>query len=378
MAQTQSQLKDAVKGAALIRKVGGAARRRFVGMGEVISAVELALVCGEHVLIIGTFGTAKSAVARFFGIGLGLEFYRRVLNPDTTRDEIIGTIDPAQLQSGVWSRRWAGFATCQIGFADEFGKGGSQVQNMFVDLMEERLVSDSYGDREVPLHSLVAATNELFEEDSGATWDRFALRVEAKLVSNGKDFIALLGSSEDEPTVIEEITQHDLNVMRHACKTMAANIGDEVRESMVRLWSKLPYITEYRPSNRRWKKLLRVAAANALLDGRDTIQPIDLSVGSMMLWSNISEKKETKELVEAVADPDAGEIASIQQVIDDTAKSVDKIVEGTEVTVEAIATTNLNIDKLIRHCKPKVGTRWAVLREKLDSMKDIVSEHLSM
>jgi MoxR-like ATPase len=244
--------------------------------------------------------------------------------------------------------------------------------------MEERLVTDSYGDKQVPLHTLVAATNELFEEESGATWDRFALRVEAKLVTSGKNFLALLEAPDDEPTTIEQVNQSELELMRKTCKQMASRMSDSVKQALVRLWSSLPGITEYRPSNRRWKKMLKVAAANALLNGRSDIEPEDLSVGSLMLWSNPNERKDIDELVKSTVDPDSKEIAEIEKTIQGIVRIIDQIIDGDDVKLELIATTNLNIDKLIRHCKPKVGARWSVIREELDRLKEVVSENYSL
>lgn len=371
-------MQTAIELAQKVRTIGNEARKRFVAMGDVVDSIELGMVAGEHVLVIGTFGTAKSAAARFFGAAAGLSFYRRVLNPDTTRDEIIGTIDPAQLQQGVWSRKWAGFATAQVGFADEFGKGGSQVQNMFVDLMEERLVSDSYGDKQVPLHFLVAATNELFEEESGATWDRFSLRVEAKPVSTGRDFISLLDSDDSDVGVIEEIKPEELQTMRDTCKSMANRLSDDVKQSLVKLWSKLPGVTEYRPSNRRWKKVLRIAAAHALLDGRNEIHTTDLVVSKHMLWQNLAERGTIGEIIQQVCDAEGKEINDIRKAMVSIQDVLGKITTTQEVNLETIATTNLNIDKLINHTKNKTGDRWDHLRSELQEMKNVVSEHFSI
>ena len=81
---------NSVKTAAKIREIGDQARRVFVDREDMIRAIELAMVSGQHAIILGPPGTGKSAAIRFFAKAAELSFFRRVLNPDTSREDLVG------------------------------------------------------------------------------------------------------------------------------------------------------------------------------------------------------------------------------------------------------------------------------------------------
>jgi len=60
-----------------------------------------------------------------------------VLNPDITREDLVGPLDPA-VRNGEWRRKWSKFATRDIAFLDEIWKASPQVANMLLDGLEER------------------------------------------------------------------------------------------------------------------------------------------------------------------------------------------------------------------------------------------------
>ncbi|CAG0937175.1 ATPase RavA [Thermoflexales bacterium] len=96
---------------------------QFVARAEMAEAVAVALAANEHVFVYGPPGTAKSSLLRCFASGIGGKFFRIVLNPDITREDIVGPLDPAAVRNGEWRRKWSKFATSEIAFLDEIWKG---------------------------------------------------------------------------------------------------------------------------------------------------------------------------------------------------------------------------------------------------------------
>ena len=88
-------------------------------------AVAVALAAAEHVFVYGPPGTAKSSLLRCFASGIGGKFFRILLNPDITREDLVGPLDPQAIQQGEWRRKWSKFATCDLALLDEVWKAQS-------------------------------------------------------------------------------------------------------------------------------------------------------------------------------------------------------------------------------------------------------------
>ena len=149
---------------AALRQLRDQVASQFVARAEMAEAVAVALAAGEHVFVYGPPGTAKSSVLRCFASGIGGKFFRIVLNPDITREDLVGPLDPAAVRNGEWRRKWSKFATADIAFLDEIWKASPQVANMLLDGLEERLLTDGDQDLPIPLISAVAASNEVPED----------------------------------------------------------------------------------------------------------------------------------------------------------------------------------------------------------------------
>jgi MoxR-like ATPase len=54
--------------------------------------------------------------------GIGGMFFRILLNPDITREDLAGPLDPQAIQQGEWQRKWSKFAACDLTLLDEAWK----------------------------------------------------------------------------------------------------------------------------------------------------------------------------------------------------------------------------------------------------------------
>jgi MoxR-like ATPase len=283
-----------------IKSIGDAARETFVDREEMIDAMEISMVSGLHGIILGPPGTGKSKLVSYFAKAMGVPFFRKLLNPDLPREDLVGPLDPAKLQKGIWDRKWLGLATCPVVFMDEIGKASAQVMNILLDAMEERKASCGDIDIDIPLHSLISASNETIASESPAMWNRFTIRVVVGRVTETRDFQALLKTAweADDPPAAE-IKVEDLQDLRTTCVEMAskAHSSPSVMRVMTRMFSDYSNVGSVDPTPRQWLNVLVAAAAQALLSGREMIAPSDLNVAGMILWDDIDEIADVKQFV---------------------------------------------------------------------------------
>src|SRR5690606_31604170 len=115
---------------------GGLARRlqdgarlleaEFLGKEEVIRLLFISAIAGEHMVMVGPPGTAKSALVRAFSETLEASYYEYLLTRFTEPNEIFGPVDIQAFRQGRYERRVEGMLpTAEIAFLDEIFKANS-------------------------------------------------------------------------------------------------------------------------------------------------------------------------------------------------------------------------------------------------------------
>lgn len=168
VAEASAALRDAIEDAG----------KGLVEREALVELVALAAVAGEHLLVIGPPGTAKSEAVRRVARALGGQVFEYLLGRFTEPSEIFGPIDLRRLKEGVVETQTAGMLPeAEIAFLDEIFLGSTAILNTLLALLNERTFRRGATRLRVPLRVCVGASNALPDDEALAAFsDRFLLR----------------------------------------------------------------------------------------------------------------------------------------------------------------------------------------------------------
>jgi len=252
----------------------------FVGRHEEALVITLALLTGEHVVLIGEPGTAKSAMARRSADLLDVKFFKYLLTKFTEPSELFGPLDIRALRQGSYRRITAGkLPEAEIAFLDEIFNANSAVLNSILSIMQERVLYDGYTEIKVPLWTLVGASNRVPEEpELEALYDRFLFRQNVKPLDEeawesliDAAWKLEMGNVERPPKVMG---MEDLRMLNSLLFKVDLT---PIKSKLLRLFM-IMNEKELHISDRRKGKIMKAVAAHALLNGRLQATESDLVV----------------------------------------------------------------------------------------------------
>ncbi len=282
---------------------------QFLDKQEIIRLMMVSAIAGEHMVIVGPPGTAKSAMIDMFARLIDAKYFEYLLTRFTEPNELFGPVDIAAFREGRYTRRIDNMLpTAEIVFLDEIFKSNSAILNSLLHVINERKFQNGPDVVRVPLISLFAASNEVpSDENLAAMFDRFLVRA----LSDNLDsyhFGALMQKGAELEVAKMTGTREALRPVVSAAQLRAVQAGfDRFMNFPDEFLAKYKgLIFQIRSegisvSDRRAVKLLKLLAASAVFDGRTQVNDGDFFV-LRHIWNNLDQVELLEEIVNPVVD----------------------------------------------------------------------------
>ncbi len=303
MSQKISEITEKVKQAsAFIPSLLNEMEKVIVGQKYLVERLLLGLLTGEHVLLEGVPGLAKTTAVKTLAGTIRAKFSRVQFTPDLLPADLLGT-QVFQPNTGEFSIK-KGPLFANIILADEINRAPAKVQSALLECMQERQIT--IGGETFPLQEpfMVIATQNPIEQEGTyplpeAQIDRFMfkLRVEYPSKKEEKLIMQRMSSSGNNATVNPVIHPDDLLKVREVFESVY--IDENLQDYIINLvastrdpgeykLSSLAGMIQYGASPRASIYLNRVAKAYAFLQGRGYVVPHDIkSIGADILRHRI-------------------------------------------------------------------------------------------
>jgi MoxR-like ATPase len=259
----------------------------IIGQDQVVEQALIAVFTGNHVLIEGVPGIAKTLLVRTLAKVLGCDFARIQFTPDLMPADITGT-HIFNLQDSVFSLvKGPVFTTFLL--ADEINRAPAKTQSALLQAMQERLVTIDRTTHQLSENFTVFATQNPIEFEGTyplpeAQKDRFMLKIVMQTPGREEELTLarrMLGDEEPEAVLASDavaraITEEDLKNLRTVLTSIL--VRDELVAYMVDL---IRATRQYQSilvgaGPRATQALILASRALAALRGRDFVTPDDV------------------------------------------------------------------------------------------------------
>jgi MoxR-like ATPase len=298
-------------------------RSCFIRRDDAIDCALYALLTGQHYLLVGGPGTAKTAVADAIAKHFPqASYFSELMGSFTTEDTIFGALDIAAFKAGHMQRvlddgKRPRLAAVELAFLDEAFKTNDGALNGCLGALNER----RYAGQHIPLRTCGAATNwpelESRSEKVAALYDRFLWRCEVEGLTEEADVVAMLGAVERVEGYRPQVTFTIEELDRAVQEVKQVQVGPAVRGVLYKVRKRL--LDEgVEISDRRLGQLQAGLRASAWLGGRTQAGIEDFAAIRFGLWNERGEQSKAVAVLDTI---DAEVVKELIKKIDDVRKN---------------------------------------------------------
>ena len=258
--------------------------KKIIGQEDMVRKILIGILTGNHILLEGLPGLAKSLTVNTLAQTLGLKFARIQFTPDLLPSDIIGTEIYNEKTGDFYTKKGPIFAN--IVLADEINRAPAKVQSALLEAMQEKQITIASETFKLDRPFIVLATQNPIEQDGTyplpeAQQDRFLMKVKIEYPTKAeeKDMLKLLTSVTDFDSIeINEILNKDkIEKIKQIIREI--HIDEKLMDYILDIVFKTRETNNYiacGASPRASIALVVSAKANAFLEGRDYVIPQDI------------------------------------------------------------------------------------------------------
>ena len=256
----------------------------IVGQDELIELMLVAMLCGDHVLIEGVPGIAKTLAAKMLAKTLSVNFSRIQFTPDLMPSDVIGT-NIFNLKKSEFEFK-SGPVFSNIILIDEINRSPAKTQSALLELMEEKQVTVDGITRKMDYPFFVVATQNPIEQEGTyklpeAQLDRFIFRIAVTYPELEDEKSILRRFRNDFDQKVRETVQPVLNaeaIKKARSLVEKIYIKDELLDYIAAIVVKTRNHGDLYlgASPRASIALMKASKALAALSGRDFVTPDDI------------------------------------------------------------------------------------------------------
>lgn len=258
--------------------------KKIIGQEDMVRKILIGILTGNHILLEGLPGLAKSLTVNTLAQTLGLKFARIQFTPDLLPSDIIGTEIYNEKTGDFYTKKGPIFAN--IVLADEINRAPAKVQSALLEAMQEKQITIASETFKLDRPFIVLATQNPIEQDGTyplpeAQQDRFLMKVKIEYPTKAeeKNMLKLLTSVIDFDSIqINEILNKEkIEKIKQIIKEI--HIDEKLMDYILDIVFKTREANNYiacGASPRASIALVVSAKANAFLEGRDYVVPQDI------------------------------------------------------------------------------------------------------
>lgn len=270
------------KVAQLSNAVVAEVEQAVVGKGPVLRKMMATILAGGHILLEDYPGLAKTLTANSFAIALGLDFRRIQFTPDLLPGDITGSYIYNRNRGDFELRKGPLFAN--IVLADEINRASPKTQSALLEAMQEHQVTLEGETLGLPLPFVVIATQNPIEYEGTfplpeAQLDRFLVKLSIGYPSaqEEQEILSRRRKRRSDDFMLKPIIDgQTLLEMRAAVEEV--HVDPDLERYIVDLVTATRQHSRVTvgASPRGSLALLKLARAQAALEGRDYVLPDDI------------------------------------------------------------------------------------------------------
>src|SRR5215468_8226328 len=259
----------------------------IIGQADVIEKALIAIFTGNHALIEGVPGVAKTLLVRTLAHVLGCEFARIQFTPDLMPADITGT-NVFNLQRNEFSLIKGPVFTSFL-LADEINRAPAKTQSALLQAMQERLVTIDRETHTLPPNFTVFATQNPIEYEGTyplpeAQKDRFMLKITMQSPERADELVlAQRTMTKEAPETVLSSGAAQAVVKAEDLAELREQLGlITMREELIAYLVDIVRATRSHESvlvgagPRATQSLIMAARAYAAIGGRDFVTPDDI------------------------------------------------------------------------------------------------------